>query len=518
MSTFTPGGPPRFAHQRAGLRDIIRNRGVHALLFDPGTGKTATTLDYASLLALKSPSGVARVLVVAPLAAVDTWVLQSETFVASDVAVHAEVLGGSVRQRAERMARIGGNPFPRSSLRTSSKSRGPQYLRQGPPGAPGLILLAVNFDAFASKARSKGSGRTAQEWMLEAVKRFRPDLLVVDESHRIKSAFSNTSKALAKIGATVPRRIILTGTVMPHSPLDVFGQWRFLDPLAFGSPLPGGATRPTTFAQFRGTYARMGGWMGKEILGFRNLDHMQQVMAQRSTVARKEDVLDLPPVTDVYVPVDLSPAEVKAYREMKDNLAAQLASGALASVPNRLAQMMRLRQITSGFLPDDTGAVTTLGESKARTIRSLAHDTLTGEKRLVVFAHFRHEIDLLARLLAEKGTEVLVVTGATPSEERARYRRRFASTESTRLILLAQIKTMSLAVNELVAASHAIFASLPSQRDDIEQARARLDRQGQTRPVTIWTVAAPKTVDDVILKAYRDRTDLETAMLKHISG
>jgi hypothetical protein len=59
------------------------------------------------------------------------------------------------------------------------------------------------------------------------------------------------------------------------------------------------------------------------------------------------------------------------------------------------------------------------------------------------------------------------------------------------MILIAQTRTMSLAVNELVTASHAVFGSLSLQRDDMIQARDRLNRIGQTRPVTFWYALAP---------------------------
>lgn len=505
-AAFRPCGPPRFDHQKRGLRAIIESRGVHALLYDPGTGKTATTLDYCSLLALKSPTGEARVLVIAPLAAVDTWIEQAEVYVADGVRVHAEAVGGSIRQRAEVLVARGHGDY-RTGLRRSVA-----HVERPAEGAPLLTLLALNLDTFASRASAtRGGSRTMADVMVDAVKRYAPDLIVVDESHRIKSATSNTSRAIARLTPLCRRRMILTGTVMPHSPLDVFGQWRFLDPLAFGRN-----GRPATFGQFRGEYAVMGGWMGKEVKGFVNLDRMQAVMARNSTVVRKADALDLPPVTDTVVRVDLNPAETRAYRDMKKSLAVLLSSGALATVPNRLAQMMRLRQITSGYLPDDNGVLNVIGDSKARVVRSIVHDTLAGESRVVVFAHFRHEIDLLARTLAERGTEVVTITGDTDARERAVIRHRFGSDDPARIVLVAQTKTMSLAVNELVTASHAVFASLPNQRDDIEQARARLDRHGQTKPVTIWTAAAPGTVDDVILQSYHDRTDLEAAMLRHI--
>lgn len=508
------------------------------------TGKTATTLDYASLLALKSPTGEARVLVIAPLAALDTWVLQAPKWVAHGVDVWAESLGGSIRQRAHSLAARGGQPFkgtrvPKTvaarsygattahslALRvggdtyTNVRVRGAGGADPGLLSAPRLVLCAVNLDAFKSRqSATPGSSRTLLDLMVEAVRRFQPDLIVVDESHRIKGASSNTSRGLARLTPLCRRRILLTGTVMPHSPLDVYGQWRFLDPEAFGTRLADGTVRRTSFSQFRSRFARLGGWMGKEVVGFRNLDEMQDEMAKLSTVARKDEVLDLPPTTDAETPVELSPAERQAYEDMKKNLAATLADGSQTVAPNMLAQMMRLRQITSGFLKNDTGQIVEVGHAKSDVIASLVHDTLAGEKRVVVFSHFRHEIARLADRLAAKGTEVVTVTGDTKPEERAAVRARFGSDDPARIVLIAQIKTMSLAVNELVTASHAIFASLPTQRDDFVQARDRLDRIGQTRPVTFWYAVVPGSVDSVILTAHRQRTDLESAMLRHIVG
>jgi hypothetical protein len=75
---------------------------------------------------------------------------------------------------------------------------------------------------------------------------------------------------------------------------------------------------------------------------------------------------------------------------------------------------------------------------------------------------------------------------------------------------------MNLSVNELVTASNAVFGSLPRPRDDIVQARDRLARIGQTLPTTFWFVMAPNTIDQVIFQSYKDRTNLEAAVLAHI--
>src|SRR3546814_5936860 len=195
-----------------------------------------------------------------------------------------------------------------------------------------------------------------------AGQRFTPDVVVIDESHRIKSPSANVSRTAARLTRLAPRRLILTGTVMPHSPMDVWAQWRFLEPMAFNEPSPHGGLKEMPFGKFEERYGVFGGHMGTQVVGYKNLGEMQQVMARNAIVVRKEDALDLPAITDVAVPVHLSPRERDAYDSMKQQLAAVLANGALATVPNRLAQMLRLRQSSSGSVPEDTGVLPANGD------------------------------------------------------------------------------------------------------------------------------------------------------------
>ncbi len=537
---YEPKGPPRYRHQNEGLRKLIATKGTGALLFDPGLGKTMTALDFASILALKL--GEARILVTCPLVAVDTWVDQARKFVSDQVNVWAEVIGGSIVQRAEALAARGGNPFKRAGKEVAqSRREAPRALgvrravvwyaradgrstqispSEGPDGLgdakPKLIIEIINLDAFSSR-QTYGS-RTIADVMLAAVHRYKPDLVIVDEMHKIKGATSNVSRLISRVGDIVPRRIGLTGTVMPAGPLDVFGQWRFIDPYAFGHRKPDGTVARSTMGSFRDEFAVLGGYLGREVIGYRNLNDMQRIMAQRAVVARKEDALDLPEITDINVPVHLSPREEKAYQDLKKDLRAILTQGQATTVDNRLTQMLRLRQITSGHLPDDQGVMHDLGSSKAKVIDGIVNDTLAGEHRIVIFCVFTAEIKDLTQRLKRPGTDVLVATGATSTRERMALRARFGSDDPTRMIFLAQIQTMSLAVNELVTANHAVFGSLSQRRDELVQARDRLHRIGQTRPVTFWYALVPSSVDDVIMQSHMDRTNLEQAMLNHIRG
>ena len=554
MAKFEFGGLPRFAHQKRGLAKLISCNGVGALLMEPGTGKTAVTLDYCSLLALASPRREARVLVIGPLAAVDQWALQAPKWVSPQVNVWAEALGGSVMQRVEALRSRGGKEISKPtggrgrgagdsvrslhsnrSLALAARRDGVELDRKvaakaGPDvlgdSKPRLVIEAINLDTL-SQRRQVGS-RTMADVVLSAVTDFDPDLVVIDEMHKIKSVSSNASRLAGRIGSRVERRIGLTGTVIPHSPLDVYGQWRFLDPKAFGRVQPDGTRRVATFKHFTEDYAETGGYMGHEVVGFKNLDRLEEIMGERSSVAIKEECLDLPDAVDTVLPVALSPKELKAYEDMRTKLQVAFreeddmredageGGGDAATAASRLVRMTRLRQITAGHLPDDDGQVREIGRSKARTIASLIHDTLEDEKRIVVFGSFTHELKALEEEIADKRTTVLRIDGSTKPEDRLAMRQRFGSDDPARLVIVAQIKTLSVAVNELVTARNAIFASLPWQRDDIVQARDRLNRLGQKSATTFWYALAPNTVDDLVFQAYQDRTDLEKALMIHI--
>lgn len=430
-------------------------------------------------------------------------------------------IGGIVQdtpERAEGWQRSWDWSGRASEGRTLRRSDGPDGLGKDKPR---LIIEVINIDTLGRRDMVSKS-KSLADVVLDGVRRYRPHLVVIDESHRIKGQSSNVSRMADRIGQTVDKRIILTGTVMPAGPLDVFSQWRFLDPYAFGDLDEDGSRRRATFQRFQGRFAVLGGYMGKQVTGYRNMDELQNIMGQRAAVVLKKDALDLPPVIETVIPVMLTPAEKKAYMQMKKNLSVAFqgtANGPIATVNNRLVQVMRLRQITSGHLPDDMGIVREIGTSKADTIASLVHDTLGSEKRIVIFTLFTHELEMLKRKVAKSGTIVETISGATHNDERIAIRRRFGNLTDypDRIVLVAQIKTLSLAVNELVTAQNIIFGSLSQQRDDLIQAIDRLNRIGQVgEKVNVWFAEAPGTIDTVIHQSHRDGTDLELAVLDHV--
>jgi hypothetical protein len=509
-------------HQTEGVKFLDSVDGIGALLWDPGVGKTGATLAWVDRLAAKHTE--VRVLVVAPLTAVDTWVLQAPGFM--DSVVKARMLNGTVVQM---LAKI------KASHDWAKVPTTPVMVNHTPPA--GLVsgnkvtILGISAGAVSSFCDKRS--KTVQ--MLRAIRTYAPHVIVMDESHIIKSADANISKAMYQIGQLAPHRIILTGTVNPLSPLDCYGQWRFLAPWTFsddyGKPftkkplsmtrMQQASIRPWPWGRMKTRYTVPGGYKGKGIKDFINQDELRARVSERAHVVVKKDALDLPPTSDLDIHVMLNKREQTAYNEMRDDLAAQMADGSLLEAPNALAKIMKLRQITAGFVRDTDADIThVIGDSKRKAQVEVATTQLAGEQRLVVGGYFKTECALLVEMLRdlEPKTTVEVITGATKNRDRLAIRQRFGdvSGNPNRTILVAQVRTMSLSVNELVTAANSVNGSVSERRVDWQQFRDRLDRKGQTRPVTFWNCYVPGSIDEVMLDNHKERGSLEKVLLDHI--
>lgn len=482
--TYRFADPQPYAHQQEAVRRLMKYDGVYGLFYDVGTGKTRCVIDYLGILATHFQQEI-RVLVCAPRSVTDTWELQAKAWAAVPFVVH--VLRGTIEQKQKNLA--------------SHKES--EYFS--------VYIKVVNYEALSSR-RARGSKLDSDLW-LDAVKKFNPHVLICDESQRAKSHTSNVARLLHRIAPLVKRRILLTGTPMPHSPLDAYSQFKILDPEVFWS-----GTKPMSYAKFESKVAKLGGYMGKQVMGWQNLDWLENRMATRSHALTKGDCLDLPPVTHVDVPVRLSDREQKAYDKIKKDMVLALQSGATMSTPSMLINRLRLRQLTCGFAKeDDTDAIHWLGTSRLDAAVDLIQGLLEGQNRIVVFAWAVAEIEALAEKL---GPTAHTITGKTPDAERIKLRQRFGDVQGhpEPMVLIAQWRTISLGINELVTAHHAVMMSLTEQREDVTQAIGRLDRPGQTKPVTIHWLMVRGTVDEVVRKSHLDRTDLEQGLLDYLKG
>lgn len=320
------------------------------------------------------------------------------------------------------------------------------------------------------------------------------DTLVLDESHRLKSPSSKQSHFAAKI--PTDHKVALTGTPMPHSPLDLYGQYRTLDVGIFGS----------RFTRFRSRYAIMGGYEGRQVLDYQNEEELREQM-DRICYHIPKDALDLPEIQTVDRPVKLEPETKKKYTELSQQLITQVEEGVVTAA-NALSKLIRLAQVTSGFVKTEAGEEIPLGSAKRDMLKDLLTD-LEGE-RVVVFGRFRRDLQTIQDIADSLDRETAEISGRVNQYEEWQE-------NPNKSVLAVQPKSGSLGI-DLTGAAYVIFYSMGYSLGDYQQAVARVHRPGQDRPVTIFRIVAKATVDTQIIRAIDKRAEVVEYILSELGG
>ena len=447
-------------HQRDAF-DFAFHRPATMLAMDMGTGKSKVVCD------LIVNWGCDTVLILCPKSVIGVWM--------REIRRHTDIPNENVLL------------LTKGSTATKLKQAG-RFMRFQRPREQ--KILVVNYETAKMAAFAVWS--LSYNW----------DLVVGDEIHRIKTAGSQVSKYCNKLGENAERRLGLTGTPFPHSPLDVFGQYRFLKPDIYGS----------SWWHFRNHYACMANpSIPQQITGHKNLPELQKRFALIAYRCEASDVLDLPEVQHHERVFELSPKAERAYRELENELITEVEENRVTTVANALVKLLRLQQITSGYLvEDETGMETEIDDGKVLQLTDLIEDFGPGEP-CVVFCRFRHDLGRVAKVAAK-------------------LNRRYGEISGRRKDLTAEacyppgINVMGVQINsggvgiDLTRARYAVYWSLGFSLGDYEQSLARPHRPGQERPVSYYHLIADGTVDQRVYQALRQRKDVVSSILDSLKG
>ncbi len=437
-------------HQAAARRHVI-------IPMRMGTGKSAVVAWLLSTPELN----LRRVLITCPLSVCGVWPSQIAQHAGRPVRV--VVLEGSVAEKARRA----------------------QSEWERDWSDP--LVLVVNHES--SWRAPLGSWIASRAW----------DAIVVDEVHRAKQPGGKFSMFLNRLRPFARYRIGLTGTPMPHSPLDIYAQARFVEPSVYG----------TSFVRFRSRYAVLGGYQQHQIVGYQNEDEFAARLAELMTpVVRAEDVLDLPPVQHITREVQLCPAEIRAYRELRDAMITELDAGTVTAA-NALVKLLRLAQVCSGYLRTDDGQNVELGTSKREALADLLDD-MEPREPVVVFSRFHVDLDGVKAVAKASGRRYGEVSGRTKDGLTGDAKMR-ADVD----VLGVQIQSGGVGI-DLTRACYCVFMSSGYSLGDVEQAYARVHRPGQTRPTFYYHLIARGTVDEDIHEALEKKAEIVEAVINRL--
>lgn len=441
-----------------GALDAKTPGGGFGELFEMGCGKTLTTIAVAG--ALYNLGKIDRVLVVAPTSVCSVWPHDLNQF--ATFPWEARVLLGDKKKRLKALNELVNWPFK------------------------ALRIAVINYES------------THRDGIFEALTAYKPDLIVCDESQRIKNPSAAQSKALHKLGDAAPFRMILSGTPVQNNAVDLYSQYRFLDPAVYGA----------NFYAFKNRYCIMGGYGQHQIVGYRNMDELVEKEHSVAYRVTKEECLDLPQQTFINRYVQFTEAEQAIYEQLRKSSFLELETGENVTATTILTMYLRLMQLTGGFLTaDESTRPKQVNTAKLDALADIVDDyVVDAGKKLVIFARFRAEIAAIENLLRLRKIQYGSIYGDVPMEERGKIVEDFQTNPDTK-VFVAQIQTAGLGIT-LHAASTAVFYSYDYNYANYAQALARIHRIGQRLPVTYIHLVVDGSIDEKILAALENKEDM----------
>lgn len=470
-----------YAHQRRAIKKLLRSGYGGALLMEPRTGKTKTTVDWLSIL--NQQGKIDSALIVCPNRVMNVWV--REFLAHSPRRVHLTVWDKDERKLGAPRRPVGYDLYV---VITNYETFGQPSRKKTPSGKP-----------------SKSAGRFKHRQYIRKWLKGATGACVLDESHKIKSPSGSASNMLVSMRDDFPFRAILTGTPLTKAKRthDIYMQWQFLNPSRFYD-LP-------TSSEFKAHYGR---WLSQgsysKYLGPANLPELHARMVQDSVIVRRDQCFDLPPREDIIEYVDLVSSR-KVYEQMAAEMIARLENGAIAEAGLTIVQALRLSQITSGFVTDDTGEIHRIGFEKYDRLVELVSDRLEMEQKIVVVARWKADLDLIEAFGKEMQVPTFSVRGKVKRAVSDKAIDDFREL-TTAGIMVLQPQAASLGI-DLSTASHMVWYSHTPSWVDFTQC---CDRIALSRTSTTFShIVARKSVDEMCLATLAQDGDIARAMMSN---
>lgn len=459
---------PLWEHQKKAI-ELAKNAPHFAFFHQMGVGKTCTTINVLRHKYSESHR-LMNTLIFCPLIVTENW--------KKEFAMHSKinlkdiiVLKGS---QTERLMLIAKNPGPKIFITNYE-------------------VLAVMPDLFT------------------ALWQWSPEILIFDESHKLKDMKSKRTKAAIKLADQAKYKYLLSGTPILNTPMDIFSQYRILD---------GGTTFGKNVWAFRSQYfydKNMGMPKDKYFPDYRikpgSVEELNKKIYQKAMRVTKEECLSLPDFIEQTIEVGMLPAQAKHYEEMKRDFITFINDKACVATL-ALTKALRLQQIVSGYMPfEGEGQVTFKQTPRQIALKELL-EILTVEHKVIVWATFKENYEQIKVVCEDLKLEYVEVHGEIPNKEKFDNVDRFTNDSKCR-VFIGHPGSAGIGVN-LVCATYNISFSRNFSLEHHLQARSRSHRGGQTKKVTWINLVTPNTIDSLVLKTLDSKEEMGEKLLSSL--
>lgn len=454
-------------HWQGGLTNL-------ALLFEVGTGKTPALIhilrEEYSVCGAIQPT-----LIFAPLSVCHQWKSEFAKFSKIDPK-HIHVMTGTGKQRAAEMAEI---------------------LRLGKPA-----IVITNYESVQMK-----------EFYAQLLQ-WSPAIFVADESQRLKDSSSVRAKAIYPLAHAARRRFIMTGTSITNDMLEIFGQFKALDPKIFGA----------SFFDFKKRFFYDKNAHMPKHVHFPDWQPLPttekklgEIIGSVSVQAKKSECLDLPELLKIPVLVPLTNQQQAVYESMKKAFVAEL-NGKVTVAEFAMTKTLRLQQILAGYILPDDGSEEPVWIGNNPRLQALA-DKLDaiGKQKTIIWTTFKPTYRKIGKLCEDQGSKVAFLTGEQSITEKQQSIEDFCRGDVDRLV--ANPAAGGVGVN-LIEAPYAIYYTRGYSLEQYLQSEARNFRGGSEmhQKITHYHLVAEGTLDEVIADALLKKQNVAESVLTWAKG
>ena len=374
----------------------------------------------------------------------------------------------------------------------------------------GDYVYITNYEALNSKK------------LFDFLLAWQPEIIIADEAHYLKNPTAKRTKAAIKLGDKSYHNFILTGTPILNSVKDVFGMFRFLD-------------RGDTFGKNFHVYVNT--YMEDENAGWKNsTSHFPKLVARTEKydeltekiyvkchrVLKKDVIKDLPPLVKKVIRVELSPEQMKYYKEMERDFVTfvqekekqkEMSGAVVAQLA--VTKALRLQQIVTGHVNTEDGEVIFIQNNPRLDELGRLVDEIVVENghKCILWCSFRANYTQLSKMCEEKKINYVMLTGEQNLDQKQASMKEFNNDPNTKIII-ANRRAGGIGIN-LVAASYSIVYSRNFSLADELQSEARNHRGGSQihSSITKIDLAAINTIDERVLEALKNKEDVSKRII-----
>jgi len=470
VSEFPNAVFPPWDHQKIGSSMIGELEGC-MLAWDMGSGKTKGVYDAIIQY------GMRFIFIACPTSVISVWRKQFFIHMPESMRASTTLLALDSGQSIERRATMVRDAY--EQMKHDKDAR---------------LIVVINYEAAWRESFAK------------VVRTIPWDLAVADESHRIANHTTRSCKFMAGVIAPVAKhRVCLSGTPLGNGPIDAFGQFMFAEPALFGQSL----------TRFRSEYCVMGGYEGRQVIDYRNMDAFRATMATITSRVKLSDVVQLPEFTDEEVVVEMGAEGRKMYADLRENFIAMHSEGVITA-SNAISKLLRLQQMTSGYAmvsnDDDETKCVEVDKSKSEALKDII-EAAPKDEPIVVFCRFVRDIREVHRVSSESGRSSFEISGAGNQQSAWEAECDLGMGP----VIAVQIQAGGVGI-DLTKSRYCVYYSLGFSLSDYQQSRARVHRPGQKRGVFYYHLIVPGTVDRIIYQALKDKRKVVDAVIEELTS